>query len=1325
VSAGKRRSRAKSRGKARPRSDIQPGGNFARELQEALDRQAATDEILQVISSSSGDLGPVFQSVLANATRLCEANFGILLRVNEGEVRADAMVGVPPPFADFWHRGPQRPGEHTAIGELLRTKRTVHILDVTAQPAYRAGEPVIVAAVRLGGFRTFLAVPMIKGVEVIGVIAIYRQEVRAFTEYQIAVVTNFAAQAVIAIENTRLLNELRQRTNDLSELLEQQTATSEVLKVISNSPADIQPVLEAVAVSAGRLCRALDAAIFLRDGEVMVPLAHFGSLHLVPGVRRPINRDWVTGRAVLEVRTIQVPDLIDSDEYPEGREAALRLGHRAILSVPMIREGVVIGTIVIRRGDPGYFADKQVELVQNFAAQAVIAIENTRLLNELRQSLEQQTATSEVLKVISSSTGDLQPVFQAVLENATRLCGADLGNLHLYDDGRFETVAWVGATSALDELYRERGRFVPKGGPLRALLKAKSVVHSVGISAERVESPAVKLSGARAHLVVPMLREDELVGAVVIYRREERPFTDKQIELLQNFAAQAVIAIENARLLNELRQRTDDLSESLEQQTATSEVLKVISASPGELQPVFQSMLENAIRICEAKFGVLHRFETGLFYPVASQAIPAALAEYAQQQQQGGGITPLAGSSLDRLMRTKAVVHNADELAEQVPGAPARLAGARSLLAVPMLKDGELIGAFIIYRQEVRPFAEKQIDLIRNFAAQAVIAIENARLLSELRQRTDELTESLEQQTATSEVLKVISSSPGNLQSVFQAMLDNATRICGAGFGTLFRIENDEMEPVAHHNVPPVLVKHLTDRGRIKPRPGSTMERVVSSRDVVHVVDLLQDHDAPGNPAVQFAGARTYLGVPMLKEGELVGAIVIYRLEVRPFTGKQIELVQNFAAQAVIAIENTRLLGDLRETLQQQTATADVLKVISRSTFDLKAVLTTLVESAARLCDADMAGIARPEAGVLHFSASYGYPDEFRSYMRAHPLALDRGSIAGRVALEGQAVHVADVLADTEYKMTELARIGGLRTVLGIPLLREGKPIGVIVLHRNTVQPFTDKQVELITTFADQAVIAIENVRLFDEIQDKSRQLAEASQHKSQFLANMSHELRTPLNAILGYTELISDGVYGAPPEKMHAVLKRVESNGKHLLGLINAVLDLSKIEAGQLTLDLADYSLADVTQTVYSAVEALAMDKKLAFKADVAPNLPRGRGDERRLAQVLLNLVGNAIKFTDTGEVVISANANNGTFNVSVRDTGPGISAADQAKLFQEFQQADNSITRKKGGTGLGLAISKRIVEMHGGKIWLESHVGHGSTFFVTLPVRAEEQAN
>jgi len=501
---------------------------------------------------------------------------------------------------------------------------------------------------------------------------------------------------------------------------------------------------------------------------------------------------------------------------------------------------------------------------------------------------------------------------------------------------------------------------------------------------------------------------------------------------------------------------------------------------------------------------------------------------------------------------------------------------------------------------------------------------------------------------------------------------------------------------------------------------------------IIHLPDVQADPDYRMTGAAVVGGLHTMLGVPLLREGTPIGVIVLQRKAVRPFTEKQIELAETFADQAVIAIENVRLFEaeqersrELSESLQQQTATADVLKVISRSTFELQTVLNTLTESATQLCGADRGAIMMRDGEVYRVTALYGYSPEAEQYALEHPIRPDRGSGSGRAAVEGKASHIPDVLADPEYTAVGYQKAFGFRTNLSVPLLRDGTTIGVLALHRDKVNPFTDKQIELATTFADQAVIAIENVRSFDEIQDKSRQLEVASQHKSQFLANMSHELRTPLNAILGYTELMADGAYGEPSEKMLGILKRLEANGKHLLGLINDVLDLSKIEAGQLELELSDYCIQDIAQTVRSTLEPLASDKKLAFKLELAPDLPPGHGDGRRLTQVLINLVGNAIKFTDAGEVAIKAGANNGSFYVSVRDTGPGISAADQAKLFQEFQQADNAITRKKGGTGLGLAISKRIIEMHGGRIWVESQPGQGSTFAFTLPVVVEQQIN
>jgi signal transduction histidine kinase len=953
--------------------------------------------------------------------------------------------------------------------------------------------------------------------------------------------------------------------------------------------------------------------------------------------------------------------------------------------------------------------------------------EAARFRRERDEALLRETANSEILRLISKSPGDLELVFQSILENATRLCEAQFGLLFRYDGKLFNKLAVRNAPAVLLEFMEQRGAFLPPAGTvLHDLLITRDVVHRADASAAQAQSAPVRLAGAKSFLAVPMFKDDALVGAISIYRQEVRPFTDKQIDLVKNFAAQAVIAIENTRLLNELRQRTADLSESLEQQTATSEVLKVISSSPGDLQPVFSAMLESAARLCDASFGNIFRWEDAALCLVATYNTPAAFVEARSQ-------LPLRrnqNNPIGEMLAAKAVLHVDDLAADERytkrsdPNiiAAVELGGIRTFLAVPMLKDNELIGALIVYRQEVRPFSDKQIELVKNFAAQAVVAIENARLLNELRQRTSDLTESSEQQTATADVLRVISSSPTDIQPVLEAIVRTAGKLCDAEYAMLYRLRDGKYHPACWNNAVAEWVKYLLDHPLSVGR-GSLVGRTALERRAVHILDCLADAEYTMHEAARIGNQRTMLGVPLLRDGVPIGVIGLLRTSVKPFTEKQIELVTTFADQAVIAIENTRLLNELRQSLQQQTATAEVLKVISRSTFDLKSVLNTLVESVARLCEADMAAIRRPKGAAFLHVASHGSPTEYDEYMHTHPIEPERGSVAGRVLLEGTLVHIPDVQADPEYTMVDISRRTGYHTILGLPLLREGNPIGVVILGRTTVRPFSEKQIELATTFADQAVIAIENVRLFDEIQDKSRQLEEASQHKSQFLANMSHELRTPLNAILGYTELMTDGAYGEPSEKMLGILKRLEANGRHLLGLINDVLDLSKIEAGQLVLELSDYSVQDIAQTVRGTLEPLAADKKLGFKVEVAPQMPSGRGDGRRLTQVLINLVGNAIKFTDAGEVAIKAEANNGSFCVSVRDTGPGISAADQAKLFQEFQQADNAITRKKGGTGLGLAISKRIIEMHGGRIWVESKPGQGSTFAFTLPVIVERQ--
>jgi signal transduction histidine kinase len=468
----------------------------------------------------------------------------------------------------------------------------------------------------------------------------------------------------------------------------------------------------------------------------------------------------------------------------------------------------------------------------------------------------------------------------------------------------------------------------------------------------------------------------------------------------------------------------------------------------------------------------------------------------------------------------------------------------------------------------------------------------------------------------------------------------------------------------------------------------------------------------------------------MLKDDVLVGAFSIYRTEVRPFTDKQIALLQNFAAQAVIAIENARLLNELRARTDELARSVGELRALGEvgqainSTLDVEQVLRTIVTKAVELSTTDAGAIYvfDEERQEFRLRATYGMSEAMIAAISDRHIGIGDSNI-GEAAQRREPLQIADLREAPASPVNDIILAAGYRALLIVPLLRPDRTVGLLVVRRREPGAFPQSTVDLLETFADQSVLAIQNARLFREIEEKGRELELASRHKSQFLANMSHELRTPLNAILGYSELILDNIYGEPTEKMRGVLERVQSNGRHLLGLINAVLDLSKIEAGQLTLSINDYSLKEVVQSVFVAVESLATTKRLALKVDVPAALPTGRGDEQRIAQVLLNLVGNAIKFTEAGEVAIAASVENGAFTVAVRDTGPGIAVADQTRIFEEFQQVDSSSTRSKGGTGLGLAISKRIIEMHGGRIWVESKQGQGSTFSFSLPIKIERQ--
>ena len=1272
------------------------------DLDAALERQTAMTEVLDAVSTARLDLQQVFDTVAYHASRLCSGS-GAIVSILEGD-QLHTVAGTGQ--AD----GERRVGliqgidESSPSGAAVLRSEVVHIRNWDDLPT-----DVYPNAISRGTNRkSALVVPMLRRDAVVGVVGFSREASGGYTDDEISLLQTFANQAAIAVDNARLLQEIEQRNSELGESLELQTATADVLRLISANPGDLPTVLDGIVERARILCRADAGSVLIRDRGVMRCEAAHGWGEVV-GAEIPAEFALLSGTDVSQ----RIPTFIDDylaieSTYLPVQQYGRDAGIRSVMVVPLLGDGGWVGNLNVARYEVRPFDRQDAAVLQAFADQAAIAIANSTLFNGLDAALERQTAMTAVLDAVSTTRLDLQPVYDAVAYHADRLCGGTGASLGIREGDEIVSVSGSGALAVA------MGRRWPmdEQSMLGAAALHNQLLHVRNWDdepADRYPESGSRSVGRKTALCIPMARSNVVIGVVGFSREAPGGYTDDEISLLQTFANQAAIAVDNARLLQEIEQRNAELTESLELQTASSEVLELISANPGDVRTVLDGIVTKAAALCDAQLGTILLRSGELLRTEASFGTDVEGLLGREFTFGADNINVLA-----RDRRAPVFIDDFATFAQDPIGIGlAEQFRLGSTIVVALMQDGEWIGNFNLSRHEVRPFDQKQAVVLQSFADQAAIAIGNAKLFNDLD-------EALDRQTAMTEVLDAVSTARLDLQPVFDAVAHHANRLC-SGSGAVISIrEGDHLRDVATSGYQEEGDETLV--GRVRPLGRSTPSgHAAAEGRVVHIPDwsaLAVDDYA--DSAGRRSGRKSLLALPMLRNDVVVGVVAFTRAEPGGFTDPEISLLHTFANQAAIAVDNARLLREieqrnteLSESLELQTATSEVLRLISSHPGELSTVLDGILAKVAELCDAEGASVMLVHGSVLRIEATTD-PD---GALLGQEFPVERSGVNLRSRMARAPVFVDDFqITATDRLGAAAAQATGVRSMISIALLQEDEWIGNLNVSRTDVRPFETKLGSILQAFADQAAIAVANARLFQQLEEQTRIAEEANSAKGSFLATMSHEIRTPMNAVIGMSGLLLDTDL-QPRQREFAEI--IRSSGESLLGIINDILDFSKIDAGRLELEEHPFDLRGCIESAFDLVTEPAARKGLELAFVIDPAAPDGiNGDVTRLRQVLVNLLGNAVKFTEQGEVVLTVEPADepGHLHLAVRDTGIGIPDGRAHRLFEEFSQLDSSTTRKYGGTGLGLAVSKRLAELMGGTMWVESEQGQGATFHFTI---------